>query len=185
MKNILLAKRYAKALFDLAVEDKVIESTQTDMLLVSTVMNENRELRKLMSNPVIPPSRKRMIIRKIFENHIGKHSLSFLEILVRKGREQEIGEITNQFNELYLDFKNIALVDITTAVPIDAQLRARMLKQFTERTNKTLQMTEKIDSEIIGGFILKMNDFQFNASVSKEISRLHKEFDKNLYIKGF
>lgn len=99
MKNILLAKRYAKALFDLAVEDKVIESTQTDMLLVSTVMNENRELRKLMSNPVIPPSRKRMIIRKIFENHIGKHSLSFLEILVRKGREQEIGEITNQFNE--------------------------------------------------------------------------------------
>ena len=77
------------------------------------------------------------------------------------------------------------MVDITTAVPIDAQLRARMLKQFTERTNKTLQMTEKIDSEIIGGFILKMNDFQFNASVSKEISRLHKEFDKNLYIKGF
>jgi F-type H+-transporting ATPase subunit delta len=185
MKNTLLAKRYAKALFDLAVEDKVVEDTHVDMLLVAEVMNQNRELRKLMANPVIPPARKKLIIRKIFENHLGKHSLTFLDILVRKGREMNILEIAHQFNVLYLEFKNIASVDITTAVAIDSVLREKMLKRFRELTSKTLQLNEKIDPEIIGGFVLKMDDYQFNASVSKELSRLHKEFDKNLYIKGF
>jgi F-type H+-transporting ATPase subunit delta len=185
MKNTLLAKRYAKALFDLAVEDNVIENTSKDMLLVTAVMNENRELRKLMANPVIPPARKKLIIRKIFENHLGKHSLTFLDILVRKGREMNILEIAHQFNELYLDHKNIASVDITTAIAINAELRDKLVKRFRELTNKTLQMTEKVDPEIIGGFVLKMDDYLYNASISKEISRLHKEFDKNLYIKGF
>lgn len=185
MKNILLAKRYAKALFDLAIDEKVVESTNNDMLLVAEVMNQNRELRKLMSNPVIPPARKKLIIRKIFENNIGKHSLAFLDILVRKGREQEVLIIAEQFYDLYLDYKNIAKVDITTAVEIDAALRDRMLKVFKERTDKTLQLVEKINPEIIGGYVLKMEDYQYNASVSKAFSRLHKEFDKNLYIKGF
>jgi F-type H+-transporting ATPase subunit delta len=185
MKNSLLAKRYAKALFDLAVEDNVIESTSKDMLLVTAVMNENRELRKLMTNPVIPPARKKLIIRKVFENHLGKHSLTFLDILVRKGREMNILEIAHQFNELYLDHKNIASVDITTAIEINAELRDKLVKRFKELTSKTLQMTEHIDPEIIGGFVLKMDDYLYNASVSEEISRLHKEFDKNLYIKGF
>jgi F-type H+-transporting ATPase subunit delta len=185
MKNTLLAKRYAKALFDLAVEDNVIESTSKDMMLVTVVMNENRELRKLMANPVIPPARKKLIIRKIFENNLGKHSLTFLDILVRKGREMNILEIAHQFNELYLDHKNIASVDVTTAVEINAELREKLVKRFKELTNKTLQMTEYVDPEIIGGFVLKMDDYLYNASISKEISRLHKEFDKNLYIKGF
>jgi len=185
MKNTLLSKRYAKALFDLAIEDKVIEDANSDMLLVARVMNENRELRKLMANPVIPPARKKLIIRKIFENHLSKHAITFLDILVRKNREMYIVEIAHQFNLLFLDYKNIASVDVTTAVQIQAELRDSMLKNFKELTNKTLQLTEKIDPDIIGGFVLKMDDYQFDASVSKELSRLHKEFDKNLYIKGF
>ncbi|MFZ4463283.1 MAG: ATP synthase F1 subunit delta [Bacteroidales bacterium] len=185
MKNTLLAKRYAKALFDLAVDDKVLEPTRQDMKLVAEVLEQNRELRKLMANPVIPPSRKKLIIRKIFADHIGKHSVKFLEILVSKGREQEITAIAKQFYELYLEYKNIALVDITTAVPIEEKQRERMLKLFSQKTKYTLQMNEKVDPEIIGGFIVKMNDFKYNASVSEAISRLHKEFDKNLYIKGF
>ncbi len=185
MKNTLLAKRYAKALFDLAVEDKVVEPTRQDMLTVAEVMAQNRELRKLMANPVIPPARKKTIIRKIFGEYLGKHSLTFLDILVRKGREQEISAIAEQFNALYLEYKNIAMVDITTAVPIEKALKEKMMKLFAEKTNKTLLMIEKTDPEIIGGFIVKMHDYKYNASLSKVISKLHTEFDKNLYIKGF
>lgn len=185
MKNTLLAKRYAKALFDQAVEDQVVDATQQDMLLVAGVLKQNRELRKLMANPVIPPARKKQIIRSIFGNHIGRHSLTFLEILVGKGREQEITGIAQQFDVLYLDFKNITLVEITTAVPIEAGQREKMISLFAEKTKKDLQMVEKVDPDIIGGYVVKMGHYQYNASVSKAISKLHKEFDKNLYIKGF
>ncbi len=185
MKNILLAKRYAKALFDLAVEDGKIEEVKDDMKLVADVMTENRELRRMMASPVIPPARKKAVVKNIFKGKINKHSQAFLEILIRKGREEQIHDIAQQFHQSYLDYKNIAIVEITTAVNIDEKLRSRMVSLMEDRTKKTIQMQEKLDPEIIGGFKLKLNDYQYDASISKIISQLHKEFDKNLFIKGF
>lgn len=185
MKHILLAKRYAKALFDLAVEDKMVEKINADMELVAVVMKENRELRRMMVNPVINPSKKKAIIKSIFENHIHKTSLAFLDILIRKGREQQIDEIAVQFNELYLDFKNMVVAELVTAAGVDEAMQTKLTGLFKTLTTKEIILKESIDPEIIGGFKLNMNDYQYDASISKIIRRLHKEFDKNLFIKGF
>ncbi|HOI32406.1 MAG: ATP synthase F1 subunit delta [Bacteroidales bacterium] len=185
MKNILLARRYAKALFDLAVEDGKLEAVKDDMKLVADVMTENRPLRRMMASPVIPPVRKNAVIKKVFEGKIDKRSQAFLDILIRKGREEQIHDIAQQFYESYLEYKNIAIVEVTTASAIDGTLSSKMLKVMEARTQKTLQLQQKIDPEIIGGFKLRMQDYQYDASISKVISRLHKEFDKNLFIKGF
>ncbi|MDN5349516.1 MAG: F-type H+-transporting ATPase subunit delta [Bacteroidales bacterium] len=185
MKNILLARRYAKALFDLAVEDGKLEEVKDDMKLVADVMSENRALRRMMASPVIPPARKKTVVAKIFEGKIDRRSLAFLDILIRKGREEQVHDIAQQFYESYLDYKNIAIVEVTTAIAIEDSLRKKMLPIMEERTQKTIQMQEKIDAEIIGGYKLRMQDYQYDASISKIISELHKDFDKNLFIKGF
>ncbi|MDD4086239.1 MAG: ATP synthase F1 subunit delta [Bacteroidales bacterium] len=185
MKNILLAKRYAKALFDLAVEDGKLEQVKDDMKLVADVMTENRALRRMMASPVIPPMRKKTVVKKVFEGKIDKRSLAFLDILIRKGREEQVHDIAQQFYESYLDHKNIAVVEITTATAIDEALSRKMLQVMEARTQKTIQIQQKLDPEMIGGYKLKMQDYQYDASISKVISRLHKEFDKNLFIKGF
>jgi len=86
---------------------------------------------------------------------------------------------------MYLDYKNIAIVEVTTATAIDKTMQTKMADLLKPKTTKTIQLAEKIDPSIVGGFILRLNDYQYNASMQKLIARLHKEFDKNLYIKGF
>lgn len=185
MKNILLARRYAKALFDLAVEDGVIDQVNDDMKLIADVLAENKALRRMLVSPVIPPARKKAVVRKIFEAKIDKRSLAFIDIIIRKGREAQIHEIAIQFYESYLDYKNIAIVEVTTATEIDKELRLKMVKLMESKTTKTIQMAEIINPDIIGGFKLKLNDYQYDASIKQIFIKLHKEFDKNLFIKGF
>lgn len=185
MKNILLARRYAKALFDLAVEDGVLDQVNDDMKLIADVLSENKELRRMLLSPVIPPARKKVVVKKIFEGKIDKRSLTFIDIIIRKGREEQIHDIALQFYESYLDHKNIAIVEITTAAEIDKELRLKMVKLMESKTSKTIQMSEKINPDIIGGFKLKLNDYQYDASIKQIFTKLHKEFDKNLFIKGF
>lgn len=185
MKNILLARRYAKALFDLAVEDGVIDQVNDDMKLIADVLSENKALRRMLLSPVIPPARKKMVIKKIFEGKIDKRSLTFIDIIIRKGREAQIHDIAMQFYDSYLDYKNIAIVELTTATAIDKKLSLKMVNLMENKTSKTIQIQEKINPEIIGGFKLKLNDYQYDASIKQIFVKLHKEFDKNLFIKGF
>lgn len=185
MKNILLSRRYAKALFDFAVEEGVIDQVNDDMKLIADVLTENRPLRRVLQSPVIPPARKKTVVKKIFEGKIDKRTLTFIDIIIRKGREEQIHEIAMQFYESYLDYKNIAIVEVTTAAEIDKELRLKMVKLLEAKTTKTIQMTEKIDPEIIGGFKLRLSDYQYDASIKLILANLHKEFDKNLFIKGF
>jgi F-type H+-transporting ATPase subunit delta len=185
MKNILLSKRYAKALFDLALSSEQLEHVHADMKLVSDTLDENRELRKLMTNPVVPPSRKKIVVRSIFGPHVQELSLAFLDILIRKGREQEIGFIATHFGQMYLDHKNIAIVNLTTAAPLEPALEKRISALIGVKTNKSISISSSVDPKLIGGFVLQMGDYQYDASIKRIIKRLHDDFDRNLFVKEF
>jgi F-type H+-transporting ATPase subunit delta len=155
------------------------------MKLIADVLTENKKLDRMLQSPVIPPARKKAVIKKIFEGKIDKRSLTFIDIIIRKGREEQIHAIAIQFYESYLDYKNIAIVEVTTATAIDKELRSKMVKLMENKTAKTIQMIEKINPDLIGGFKLRLNDYQYDASIKQIFVKLHKEFDKNLFIKGF
>lgn len=185
MKRILLAKRYAKALFEIALQEKAISEVNDDMELLMTVMAENRELRKLMTNPLITPLKKNQLMMSIFGSHLNKISKKFIEILIRKGREQEVAEIAYQYHKHFLDYNDIALAQLVTAYPADDYLRERITKLAQFSANKTLRFKESVQPEIIGGFKLQIDDYLYDATIQKIIADLHKEFAKNLYIKRF
>jgi F-type H+-transporting ATPase subunit delta len=185
MKNILLARRYALAIFAFALENNEIDRLSADMKMIGNVMSENTELQHLMVSPVVSNVRKKIILRKIFEDHIHKLTLTFLDILVRKGREREIREIAIQFDKIYLDYKKITRVELTTATAIEPATQQRMMSSFEDKTHNTLQLEEQVDPDIIGGFVLKFDDYLYDASIRKTLSKLRKEFDKNLFKVGF
>lgn len=185
MKNILLARRYAYALFAFAHENKVLDIVGSDMKMIGQVMSENKELQHLMVSPVVSNARKKSILRKIFMERVDKLTLTFLDILVRKDREKEIQEIAIQFDKIYLDFNNITRVEITTAIALDGQTQNKVMGSFKEQTHNKLQIEEQIDPDIIGGFVLKFDDYLYDASIKKSLSNLRKEFDKNLFKVGF
>lgn len=185
MRIQLLSKRYAQALFGLALENKILEEVKNDMLLVGAVLEENRVLRKVMANPVLDGYKKIRVLNKLFEGKVQNLSLKFLQLITRKNREQYISSICKAFNEIYKEYKNIVDVQFTTAYKIDESLRKTMLKKLKSFTDKHLEVSESIDEEIIGGFKLNFADYQYDASIKTQLKRLGKEFSKNLYVKEY
>jgi F-type H+-transporting ATPase subunit delta len=184
-KNSILAKRYAKALFEMALEKGIIDSVKSDMELVANVVSENRELRQLMVNPLITGLRKQRIFKSVFGKHTDNLSISFLNILIRKGREIEVTEIANQYLKLYLEHKNIIVAEVVTAVEINEETSKRISNLVADLSKKEILIKSKIDPSIIGGFKINMEDYQYDASIRKIIDNMHKEFDKNLFVKRF
>ena len=99
MRVTLLAKRYAQALFDLAVENNILEEVAQDMILVKSVLDESRVLRKLMANPVIDYPKKIKVLDRIFDKKIQKLTHKFLQLITRKGREVYITYISTAFDD--------------------------------------------------------------------------------------
>lgn len=182
MRVQLLSKRYAQALFDLSLEQKYLEKTQQDMVLISTVLSENRELRKVLANPVLDNYHKVRVLDKIFTGKIQKLTLRFLELITNKNREAYLYPICEAFEVIYKEHKNIMPITITTAYKAEKKVVDAILEKLHTVTDKTLEVTLAEDEELIGGFRLDFEDYQYDDSIKVQLKRMAKEFSDNLYV---
>jgi F-type H+-transporting ATPase subunit delta len=185
MNETKIANRYAKALFDLALEMGLVEKVRVDAQLLHEVCNSNKDFVFMLRSPVIKADKKISVIKEIFGKHLQVITLNFMTIITRNRREQLIPEIFVQLIEIYKIYKNIITVEITTAVQIDEVLSSEILTLLEKRADATVELKEKVNEEIIGGFVLAYDDKQYDASILRQIKNLRREFDINLYIKGF
>ena len=187
MRVHLLAKRYAEAVFEIAVESKNVDRIAEDLKLVYKVFDENRELKKIFANPVIDSAKKINILNKIFGNQgkISDLSMRFLNLITRKGREMYIMGICLAFENIYLDYKNIVKAELVTAFAPDKEIRESVMTKLKAITDKDVELHEITDDEIIGGFIVRIEDYQVDASVANQLKKLGKSFAGNLYEKQF
>ena len=182
MRIKLLANRYAQALFDLSIEMKVLEKVEKDMRLISKVLEENRPLRKVLANPVIDWHKKDKVITAIFSGNVTELTEKFFRLITRKGREAYILFICEAFDEIYKEYKNIMPIILTTAYEAENKVKDAILAKVQDVTKKTLEVEEKVDEELIGGFKLEFEDFQYDDSIKMQLKRLGNEFTDNLYV---
>lgn len=185
MRETRIANRYAKALFDLSVELDQLEPTKRDIELLHRVCAENREFVLMLKSPVIKESKKQAILRDIFEKSMEALTFKFLLVITRNKREDILSEIAEQFIKIYKGYRNILPTTLTSAIKLDEATRDHIVKLLVDRVKAQVELTEKVDEEIIGGFIVEFEDMQYDASVLRKIKNLKKEFDVNLYIKGY
>jgi len=181
MRIKLLSKRYATAVFDLAVEFKILEKVSTDLMLVSKVFAESRELRVIIANPVIDTHKKIGILNKLFEGRVQELTMKFLVLITNKGREQYIPYICSAFNDIYKDYKNILSVKLTTAVKADKKVADGISEKLRELTKMNIDLSENINEDLIGGFVVNFQDYKYDASVINQLNRLKKSFLDNLF----
>jgi F-type H+-transporting ATPase subunit delta len=181
----IVATRYAKSLFDLAKEQGQQEVVFADMAIIAEACRANRELVVLFNSPVINTDKKKAVVDAIFASQIGKMTLAFLNIILTKRREHYVPGIAVEYLKMYNLFKGIETATVTTAVALDEETRNKISAMVHQQTGKEVQLTEKIDASIIGGFILRFGDKQIDTSVSGKIRELGKEFDHNLYVKEY
>jgi F-type H+-transporting ATPase subunit delta len=164
---------------------KAVEEVFQDARLIINTCTQNREFVLMLRSPIIKDVKKLAIIREIFEKHLHQLTYKFLEVITRNNREGIITEIAEQIVVLYQEHKNILPIKLTTAVELDDKTKQSILDLLEKRSGSTIELSEEIDENLIGGFVLSLEDRQYDASVLRKIKNLQKEFEVNLYIKGF
>lgn len=177
--------RYAKALLQLSKEQDSLEQSYNDMLLVNRACSENKELLLLLKSPIIKTDQKLHILHEIFGSKLGEVSMRFISIITNKKRESLLPAITNSFVSLYKAYNKIEEVTVTTASPLNLELKEEIIKYIKKNKDINVELTEIVDESIIGGTIIRIGDKQLDASVSREVSELRKVFNKNLYLQNF
>ena len=186
MQDTKAGIRYAKSLFQLAQERNEMEKVSADMALIDKTIHENSELRSMLKSPIIKSDKKASIIRAIFSAHIGTTTAAFLELIIKKRREMYTDSIARQFVILHLENNGIEEALLTTAFKIDDAFRQRILDLVVKHSkNNKVELQERIDPSIIGGFVLRFGDNQIDTSVERDIELLRREFEKNLYVKEY
>lgn len=176
---MIVASRYAKSLLQLAVEKGQLEKVYADMLFVQDVCEKHKDFVSFLNSPIINTDKKLAVLKEIFKGHLNEMSLNFFIILANKRREMYMGDIAKSFVAQYKEHKNILTAVITSASGIDATVKAKVLELVKQTTKGEVELVEKVDKDLIGGFVLRIGDKQVDASVSRKLNNLRKTFTEN------
>lgn len=186
MADIRAASRYVKSLLGLAVERNVVEEVHADMQLFAKVCQENRPFELLLRNPIIKHDKKREILELLFKGKVNDLTLAIFDIITQKNREPLLPAIAKEFHNAYNAYKGVGKAVVSTAVPIDAEMKAEFEKIVkTISSKKQIELIEKVDKDLIGGFVLDVGDKQIDASIQSKLKTLKVQFSQNPYVKEF
>ena len=169
------AIRYAKAILDIAQTSGKAEAVNNDMKSIVTAVTESTELKDFLSSPVIKMEVKKSAISEIFSN-VQAETQSLFNLLFENKRYEILESIAVQFTKLYDVSNGVEVAKVTTAFPITAELETKVLAKIAEFSKNKITIENIVDPSIIGGFILRVGDQQYNASVAGKLSELKREF---------
>ena len=172
--------RYAKAVLQQAAQDNSTEAIFADMVGVQKTLADSKELRVALQSPVISASDKQAVLLELFgKGH--ETTKSLIEILVANGRTSSLGDVAGGFVQLYNESKGLKVVTVTTATKMTPEVEAKVLAKAKELTaSENITLENEVDESIIGGFILRAGDLQYNASIANQFGNLRKEFSNSL-----
>ena len=183
MQGTRVAARYAKSFIGLTMEQGVFEEAHKDMQYVSEVCESNKDFVILLKSPVIKTDKKQAVLKQIFTGKLNKITDAYIQLITAKKREMYLAEIANEFINQYKEKKKILTAVVTTANGIDDVIRKKVMEFVKGVSTSDVVLQEKINKDIIGGFIIRVGDKQIDASIARKINRLKQTFKENPYIK--
>ncbi|MBP93369.1 MAG: ATP synthase F1 subunit delta [Flavobacteriaceae bacterium] len=178
MAETRAAIRYAKAALSLATDKQVAEAINSDMVLIYKTIQDNPELDEAIKNAVVKSEDKKAILSKVFPN-VNAMVQELFKVLDANKRLDLIGAVANKYTELFDIQNGKESATVTTAVPITEEVEAKVLAKIKELTNKAVTVKNIVDESILGGFILRVGDIQYNGSIANKLNTLKREFTIN------
>ncbi len=183
MLNPRLASRYAKSLFEIAVENNKLEEVKTEVEFILGIIKTSPEFKSLLLSPIIKPDKKQAIFREIGKDRFDPIIAGFIRLLIAKGRESVLPEILGTFKDIYNELKGIHKVKFVTAQPISDELRSSLLEKFRlDADIEHIELATEVRKEIIGGFILEYDNKLVDASIQRELRAIKRQFQSNEYM---
>lgn len=174
MNESKISVRYSRALFESAVEKNILDKVNQDMMFLAEIC-KIPEMKDLLHSPVIVPSRKTDILRKMLGGNVEEITFSLLELVVRNGRETFIPAIARVFIHETMKHKGITRSILTTAVKVNPEVKRQITGMISEVFRTEVEFEEYIDAGIIGGFILRVDDNYIDASIKTKLRKISKE----------
>ncbi|PKP10502.1 MAG: ATP synthase F1 subunit delta [Bacteroidetes bacterium HGW-Bacteroidetes-3] len=181
MEGSRAALRYAKAILSFAIEQNKEVEVNNDMLLIAATIKESKELQLLLKNPILKPELKKTVLKEIFGTKISSVTLGALDLLIENKRLPILEEVTKKYRTIYDELKGIEVAKVTTAIPLTEALNKQVLHKVKEITGKEITIESIINPDIIGGFILRVGDIQYNASISNKLQILKRQFESESF----
>jgi len=169
------AIRYAKAIIDIATTSGRNEAVNNDMKMIVETVASSSELKEFLVNPVIKMEAKKAALSELFSN-VQPETNSLFHLLFENKRFEILESIAQQYNLLFDESNGVEVAKVTTAFPITPDLQTKVLAKIAEFSNKKITIENIVDPAIIGGFILRVGDKQYNASVASKLGELKREF---------
>jgi F-type H+-transporting ATPase subunit delta len=170
MSSNRAAIRYAKAILEIATSKGVAQTVNDDMQTIATTINSNTELSTFIQNPTIKVEVKNNALLEVFAD-INAVTKSLFRLLFENKRFEILGDVASEFDEM----NGVQVANVTTAIAMDAALELKILAKIATFSDKKITIINTIDESIIGGFILRIGDKQYNGSLSNRLQILKRE----------
>jgi F-type H+-transporting ATPase subunit delta len=182
MQNPRLAGRYAKSLMDIAIENGKLDTMYNDMLGLDAVCKDSKDFVSMMKSPIVTASTKQNVVKAIAEGKVDDITFKFINLIINKGREFFLPEIISTFISQYKKHNNINEVLLTTSEQMDEEMKNTLIQSIQKQFTGTIDLKTKVDSSLIGGFILEANNNLFDASILRDLNDIKKQFLTNVYV---
>jgi F-type H+-transporting ATPase subunit delta len=176
MTNVRVARRYAAALVELAVEEKNVDILSKDLQALRGAIRESKELLLFLRSPVINHARKNEILKAVFAGRLHQSTLRALEVVTLKGREDVLADIVDQFFALLDEREGIVRVEVRAAMEFTKDQAETLRKKLEQYTQKQVKIEFKLDHCLIGGFVARVGDTVLDGSVKRQLELLRVRF---------
>ena len=167
--------RYSKALFESALEEKLIEEVRSDLEMIKIVCIGNPEIQDALINPLIEEYLKANLLREIFGGKVNQLTFKFLQLLSKKKRSGFLLEMIDNYLARILEYKNVLSGSLIAASTLDQNQIESIKQKIEEMTGKAVQLTEHSDESMIGGFIVKIKDTVIDLSIKTQLDKLRTQ----------
>lgn len=182
MAQSKVAARYAKSLYGLAKEMGVVEAVLADMVLFSKTLSGSKDLSVVIHSPIIAGPKKKAILDQLFKPHFQKVTGMFFDLIVAKGREKELGSIATAFIHEDKVQKGITEGKLISATPLSEELRNALKLKAEQIAGGKVSLEEKVNANLIGGFLLQVGDTQLDASVQSKLTKIREQVIDYSYV---
>jgi F-type H+-transporting ATPase subunit delta len=179
MNDSKISVRYSRAIFQSALEKKILDKVYQNMIFISEIC-KMKETKEFLHSPIIVPSKKEDIFHKMLGGNVEKIILSLIDLIVKNGRESFLPAIARVFIHETKKYKGITESVLTTAVKVDDNVRKQITDLISEVFKTKVELKESIDPEIIGGFILQIDDNYIDASIKNKLRKIKKELIRSV-----
>jgi len=169
-----VAIRYAKAISERVQIKEQAEQVNNDMKRIAQTVLSNTELSRFVKNPVFSTDIKQSVLLEVFQK-INQESKFLIRLLAENKRLELLYSVAQAYNNLYDKINGVQKIQVTTAFPITEKLEAEVISKAKKITSGSLIIENIVDPSIIGGFIIRIGDKQYNASVANRLKRLKRE----------